>query len=60
MMCANNIGEIAILWDADDNDIPVFGTIASQFNDPGINELFRHLMDLINKFSTNDFKSSYA
>ena len=48
------------LWDADDNDIPVYGTIASQFNDPGMNSLYRHLMDLINKFSTKDFKSSYT
>ena len=37
------------LWDADDNDIPVYGTIASQFNDPGMNSLYKHLMDLVNK-----------
>ena len=48
------------LWDADDNDIPVYGTIASQFNDPGMNSLYRHLMDLINKFSTKDFLSSFT
>ena len=48
------------LWDADDNDTPVYGTIASQFNDPGMNSLYRHLMDLINKFSTKNFKSSFA
>jgi methylmalonyl-CoA mutase len=34
-------------WDAKDDDLPVIGTIASQFNDPGINNLFAHLMQCI-------------
>lgn len=29
------------LWDIADGDIPVFGTIASQFNDPGMNNLYK-------------------
>ena len=33
------------LWEADVNTMPVYGTIASQFNDPGVNELFNNLMD---------------
>ena len=28
------------LWDASDDEIPVYGTIASQFNDPGMNRLY--------------------
>ena len=28
------------LWESDTEDMPVFGTIASQFNDPGINRLY--------------------
>jgi methylmalonyl-CoA mutase len=28
------------LWDAKQDDLPVFGTIASQFNDPGMNRLY--------------------
>lgn len=32
------------LWEVSDDDIPVFGTIASQFNDPGMNQLYRALM----------------
>ncbi|WP_162055865.1 methylmalonyl-CoA mutase family protein [Pontibacter pamirensis] len=32
------------LWDVSDDDIPVFGTIASQFNDPGMNQLYRALI----------------
>ena len=33
------------LWDVDDEQIPVFGTIASQFNDPGMNRLYKSVMD---------------
>ncbi len=33
------------LWDIEDEQIPVFGTIASQFNDPGMNRLYRAVMD---------------
>ena len=47
------------LWDAKDEDIPVYGTIASQFNDPGMNNLYKHLIDLINKSSKTDFLSSF-
>lgn len=32
------------LWNAKDEDIPVYGTMASQFNDPGMNNLFTALM----------------
>ncbi|RYY43722.1 MAG: methylmalonyl-CoA mutase, partial [Chitinophagaceae bacterium] len=32
------------LWDAKDEDLPVVGTIAAQFNDAGVNELFERLM----------------
>ncbi len=28
------------LWEIADSDLPVFGTIASQFNDPGMNRLY--------------------
>ncbi|MGX5819993.1 methylmalonyl-CoA mutase family protein [Chitinophaga lutea] len=35
------------LWDAKDEDLPVLGTIASQFNDPGVNQLFARLMHRI-------------
>ncbi len=32
------------LWDAKDETLPIVGTIAAQFNDAGINELFRKIM----------------
>jgi methylmalonyl-CoA mutase len=35
------------LWDTKDEDLPIFGTIASQFNDPGTNILYRKIMDTI-------------
>ncbi|MBB6325618.1 methylmalonyl-CoA mutase [Algoriphagus iocasae] len=36
------------LWDIEDDAIPVFGTIASQFNDPGMNQLYKALISKIN------------
>ena len=48
------------LWDTPQDDLPVFGTIASQFNDPGMNILYRAVMDqLVEKTKTN-LKSSFA
>ncbi|KAA2245323.1 methylmalonyl-CoA mutase family protein [Chitinophaga agrisoli] len=35
------------LWTARDEDLPVVGTIASQFNDAGINQLFEKVMHVI-------------
>lgn len=37
------------LFTAKDEEIPVVGTIAAQFNDPGINELFEKLMTVVEK-----------
>jgi isobutyryl-CoA mutase len=36
------------LWDAGDSDIPVYPTIAAQFNDEGVNRLFSALIDRVN------------
>ncbi len=47
------------LWDAKDEDLPVFGTIASQFNDPGMNQLYLSLMNLIAEKTGADLKSSF-
>lgn len=35
------------LWDAKDEELPVVGTIASQFNDPGVNNLYSRLIKTI-------------
>ncbi len=34
-------------WDAPDDGLPVVGTVASQFNDPGMNQLYRMVMDTV-------------
>jgi len=36
-----------MLWEEPTENMPVFGTIASQFNDPGVNQLYRSLIDKI-------------
>ncbi len=45
------------LWEAATETMPVYGTIASQFNDPGMNTLYRNLMDTIVEKTKGDFKS---
>ena len=37
------------LWTASDEELPIVGTIAAQFNDGGINELFEKLMVAVEK-----------
>ncbi|MEX2403291.1 MAG: methylmalonyl-CoA mutase family protein [Balneolales bacterium] len=36
------------LWEANDQKLPVYPTIAAQFNDEGVNRLFKALVDKIN------------
>jgi isobutyryl-CoA mutase len=47
------------LWDSNVNTMPVFGTIASQFNDPGTNELYRVLIQKLNNKTEANFESSF-
>jgi methylmalonyl-CoA mutase len=35
------------LWAKKVEEMPVYGTIASQFNDPGTNQLYKHLIDTL-------------
>ncbi|MCJ8167392.1 methylmalonyl-CoA mutase family protein [Pontibacter sp. E15-1] len=48
------------LWDTADDAIPVFGTIASQFNDPGMNQLYRAIMAKVSEKTGMDFASSLS
>ena len=48
------------LFEKEVDEMPVFGTIASQFNDPGMNSLYRKLMDTIAGKTGADLKSRYA
>lgn len=38
-----------MLWDVDPDSLPIIGTIASQFNDPGTNQLYRLIMQGISE-----------
>jgi methylmalonyl-CoA mutase len=41
-------------WNANQDDMPVYPTIAAQFNDEGVNHLFKALVDIINdRYSIN-------
>jgi isobutyryl-CoA mutase len=46
-------------WNAKDEDLPVFGTIASQFNDHGINKLYKKTMETIAEKTGLVFNSKY-
>ncbi len=47
------------LWEAKDEDLPVFGTIASQFNDPGMNALYKAVMDKLVEKTNADLNSKF-
>jgi methylmalonyl-CoA mutase len=48
------------LWDISDDAIPVFGTIASQFNDPGMNRLYKVVMDkIVEKTGNQNLHSNF-
>lgn len=36
-----------MLFDQDVDEMPVYGTVASQFNDPGVNEYYQKLLEVI-------------
>ncbi len=47
------------LWDAKLDALPVYGTIASQFNDPGMNVLYKQIMDLVAEKTSAGLNSTY-
>jgi len=47
------------LWDAHPDSLPVFGTIASQFNDPGMNTLYKSIMDKIHEKTDSGLQSTF-
>jgi methylmalonyl-CoA mutase len=49
------------LWEADEKDIPVFGSIASQFNDPGMNALYKAVIKKISEVKPEaNLKSTFT
>jgi methylmalonyl-CoA mutase len=49
-----------LLWDAKDDELPVFGTIASQFNDPGMNRLYKRIMHILQEKTKTDLQSNFV
>jgi methylmalonyl-CoA mutase len=47
------------LWDVNPDEMPVFGTIASQFNDPGMNTLYKSIMDKMVEKTGVDLNSTF-
>ena len=47
------------MWDAPEDSLPVVGTIASQFNDPGTNSLFRMIIDKLNEKTQAKFQTTF-
>ena len=47
------------LWDVPMDEMPVFGTIASQFNDPGMNSLYKAVMDKLVEKTGADLTSTF-
>ncbi len=48
------------LWDSPVDSMPVHGTIASQFNDPGMNTLYKVIMDTMVEKAGADLKSTFS
>ena len=48
------------LWHIHQDHLPVFGTIASQFNDPGMNTLYKAVMDTIVDKTKAELKSTFT
>ena len=47
------------LWEEDVDSMPVYGTIASQFNDPGMNSLYKVIMDKVASQTGADLNSTF-
>ncbi|EMR07864.1 Methylmalonyl-CoA mutase [Bhargavaea cecembensis DSE10] len=47
------------LWDRQLDEMPVYGTIASQFNDKGTNSLFAAIVDVLNDKFSLGWETSY-
>jgi methylmalonyl-CoA mutase len=48
------------LWDISQDELPVFGTIASQFNDPGMNTLYKAVFNKLVEKTDAHLKSNFT
>ncbi|MCL6272664.1 methylmalonyl-CoA mutase family protein [Muricauda sp. 2012CJ35-5] len=47
------------LWETPEDQLPIFGTIASQFNDPGMNQLYQKIMEVLVEKTNTNLKSTF-
>lgn len=47
------------LWETAEDELPVYGTIASQFNDPGMNSLYKAVMDKLVERTGAELESTF-
>lgn len=47
------------LWDSKDEDLPIYGTTASMFNDPGVDDLYRAVIKTVTKKTDTPLISEY-
>ena len=48
------------LWNTKDEDLPIYGTIASQFNDPGTNQLYQTIINTIINKTQASLKTNFS
>ncbi|MCM4168699.1 Fused isobutyryl-CoA mutase [Arenibacter antarcticus] len=48
------------LWEVSHDELPIFGTIASQFNDPGMNRLYRAVMIALEEKTKTKLRSKFV
>jgi len=48
------------LWDVDQEKLPIYGTIASQFNDPGMNSLYKAVMQHLEEKTGAELHSQFS
>ena len=48
-----------LMWDTPKEELPIYGTIASQFNDPGMNKLYKAVMEKIAEKTSANLKSDF-
>jgi len=48
------------LWESEDEQLPIYGTIASQFNDAGTNRLYRAIVDAVVERTGAPLESDFA
>jgi len=48
-----------LLWDSKDEELPIYGTTASMFNDPGVDDLYRAVIKTVLNKGVSTFTSKY-